>query len=189
MGDTHSHTFRCRFNPLRHTVYHHFRRDQNTPGTTRRRNPNVDDPAVYVPGSLPVLSAHEFPHSEAAHAMEVNELDQLKDRLAQVQKSLDVDTLVHIQKTTLQQEAQPHWHLIIATVSCTLTILLVTGILRSKLRCATSCRSRTVESTENGTSQSSTHPVPVFENTTVTVYSEPQFENATFATYALARKD
>jgi hypothetical protein len=84
---------------------------------------NIDAPAVYVPESLPVLSAHEFPHVEAAHAMEVNELDQLKDCLAVAQKSLDVDTLVHIQKTTLQQEAQPHWHLIIAPVSCTLIIL------------------------------------------------------------------
>jgi hypothetical protein len=103
------------------------------------RHANVDAPAVYVPESLPVLSAHEFPHVEAAHAMEVNELDQLKDRLAQVQKSLDVDTLVHIQKSTLQKEAQPHRHLIIAPLSCILAILLVIGVLRSKLRCATSC--------------------------------------------------
>jgi hypothetical protein len=149
---------------------------------------NIDAPDVYVPDSLPVLSAHEIPRVEAALAMEVNELDRLKDHLAVAQKSLDVDTLVHIQKTTLQQEAQPHWHLIITTVSCVLTILLVIGVLlRSKFRCATSCRSSTVESTENGTPQSSTHPVP--ENPTATVYSEPQFENVTFTTYALARKD
>jgi hypothetical protein len=100
-----------------------------------------------------------------------------------------VDTLLHIQKTTHQQEAQPHWHPIIAAVSCALTIQLAIGIfLRSKLQCATSCRSRTVESTENGTARSSTHPVPVSENPTATVYSEPQFENATFATYAVTRK-
>jgi hypothetical protein len=98
--------------------------------------------------SLPVLLAHELPRVEAAHASEVNELDHLKDHLAVAQKSLDVDTLVHIQKTTLQQEAQPHWHLIIATVFCILTVLLALGIfLRSKLQRATSCRSRTVEST------------------------------------------
>jgi hypothetical protein len=50
--------------------------------------------------------------------MEVNELDQLKGRLAVAQNSLNVDNLVHIQKTTLQQEAQPHWHLIIASFLC-----------------------------------------------------------------------
>jgi hypothetical protein len=110
---------------------------------------NIDAPAVYVPDSLPVLSAHDLPRVEGALASEVNELDQLKDHLAVAKKSLDVDTLVHIQKTTLQQEAQPHWHLIIAAVSCMLTILLAIGIfLRPKLQCATSCRSRTVESTE-----------------------------------------
>jgi hypothetical protein len=109
---------------------------------------NIDAPPVYVRDSLPVLSAHELPRIEAALAMKVNELDRLKDHLAVAQKSLDVDTLVHVQKTTLQQEAQPHWHMIFATFSCTLTILLVMGVLlRSKLRCVTSCLSCTVEST------------------------------------------
>jgi hypothetical protein len=106
-------------------------------------------------------------------------MDQLKDHLAVAQKSLDVATLVHIQNTTLQQEDLPHWHLIIATVSCILTVLLALGNLRSKFQCATSCRSRTVESTENGTPRSSTHLVPVSENPTATDYSEPQFENVT----------
>jgi hypothetical protein len=36
---------------------------------------NIDAPAVYVPDSLPVLSAHELPRVEAALASEVNELD------------------------------------------------------------------------------------------------------------------
>jgi hypothetical protein len=48
------------------------------------------------------LSRHELPRIEAALTLEVNELEQLKDRLATAQKSLDVDTLMHIQKTTLQ---------------------------------------------------------------------------------------
>jgi hypothetical protein len=61
-----------------------------------------------MPDRLPVFSAHELPRVEAALASQVNELDQLKDHLSGTQNSLDVDTLVHIQKTTLQQEAQPH---------------------------------------------------------------------------------
>jgi hypothetical protein len=62
---------------------------------------NIDAPTVYVPDRLPVLSAHEFPRVEAALASEVNELDQLKDHLAVAQNYVDVNTLVHIQKTTL----------------------------------------------------------------------------------------
>jgi hypothetical protein len=60
-------------------------------------------------------------------------------------------TTCFTEKTTLQQEAQQHWHLIIAAVSCMFTILLFIGVLHSKLRCVTSCCSRTLESTENGT--------------------------------------
>jgi hypothetical protein len=85
---------------------------------------NIDAPSAYVPDSFPIVSRHELPRVEAALASEVNELDQLKDRLAVAQKSLDVNTLAHIQKTTLQQEARPHWHLIIAAVSCMLTVLM-----------------------------------------------------------------
>jgi len=82
---------------------------------------NLNAPSVYVTDSSPILSRHELPRVEAALTSEVNELDQLKDRLAAAQKSLDVDTLVHIQKATPQRETLPRWHLVIAAVSCTLS--------------------------------------------------------------------
>jgi hypothetical protein len=145
---------------------------------------------VYVPNTFPILSRHDLSHVEAALTSEVNELDQLKDRLATAQKSLDVDTLVHIQKSTLQQETLPHWHLIFATVSYTVTVLLALYIsLRSKLRCATSSCLSTDKSPEDATLWSPTHPVPASENPTTTAYSEPHFDNVTFAAYALPRKD
>jgi hypothetical protein len=53
-----------------------------------------------VPDGFPILSRQELPRVEAALTSEVDELDRLKDRLTAAQKSLDVDTLVHIQKTT-----------------------------------------------------------------------------------------
>jgi hypothetical protein len=151
---------------------------------------NIDAPAVYVPDSLPVLSAHELPRVVAALTSEVDTLDQLKDRLAVAQKSLDVDTLVHIQKATFQQETRPHWHLILATASCMITVLLVLGILlRSRFQCAALRRSHTDKSPEEATSRPSSHPIPASKIPTTTVYSEPQFENVTFTTYALTRKD
>jgi hypothetical protein len=55
---------------------------------------------VYVPEDFPILSRHELLRVEAALTAEVNEVDQLKDRLVTAQKSLDVDTLIHIRKTT-----------------------------------------------------------------------------------------
>jgi hypothetical protein len=138
---------------------------------------------------LPVLSARELTRFDAPLTSEVNEIDQPKDHLTVSQRSLDVDTMPHIQKITRQQEAEPHWHLILAAVSCMLTMLLNFGIfLRSKLQCATSRGPRADKST-NATLGSSNHPVPVSENPTATVYSEPQFENITFATKALKGKD
>jgi hypothetical protein len=153
-------------------------------------NTNLDAPSVYVPDSFPILSRHQLPRVEAALTSEVNEVDQLKGRLATAQKSLDVDTLVHIQKTTLQQETLPHWHLTLAAVSCISTVLLTLCIfLRSKFLCATSRCSRTDKSPEDATPRSPTHPVPASENPTTTAYSEPHFDSVTFATYALLRKD
>jgi hypothetical protein len=151
---------------------------------------NFDAPALYVPDSLPVLSAHELPRVVAAIISEVDTLDQLKDRLAVAQKSVDVDTLVHIQKATFPQETRPLWHLILATASCMITVLLVLGIvLGSRVQCAASRPSHTDEPLEEAISGPSTHPVPASEIPTTTVYSEPQFENVTFTTYALTRKD
>jgi len=76
---------------------------------------NLNAPSVYVPDSSPILSKHVPPRVEAALTSEVNELDQLKDRLETAQKTLDVDTLVHMQKATPQQETLSRWHLLVAT--------------------------------------------------------------------------
>ena len=81
---------------------------------------NLYAPSVYVPDSSSILSRHELPRVEAALTSEVNELDQLKGHLAEAQKSFDVHTGAY-QKTTLQRETLPHWHLFIAAVSCTLS--------------------------------------------------------------------
>jgi hypothetical protein len=124
-----------------------------------------------VPDNFPILSRHELPRVEAALTSEVNELDQLKDRLATAQKSLDVDTLVHIQKTKFPQETLPHWHLIFAAVSCTFTILLILYVsLRSKLQCSTSYCLRTDKSPEDAVPRSPIHPAPASEYPTTAAY-------------------
>jgi len=151
---------------------------------------NLDAPSVYVPDNFPILSRHELPRVEAALTSEVNELDQLKDRLATAQKSLDVDTLVHIQKTTLPQETLLHWHLILAAISCTLTVLLALYIfLQSKFQCATSCCLRADKSPEDTTPRSLTLPAPASENPAATAYAETRYDSVTFAVYTLPCKN
>jgi hypothetical protein len=151
---------------------------------------NIDAPAVCVTDSLPVLSTHELPRVVAALTSEVDTLDQLKDRLAVAHTSLDVDTLLHIQKATFPQDTRPHWHLILATASCMISVLLVLGILIwSRVQCAALRRSQTDKPPEEPPNGPQAHPVPASKIQTTTVYSEPQFENVTFTTYTLTRKD
>jgi hypothetical protein len=84
--------------------------------------------------------AHEVPQVEAALLAEVDELDKLNDRLKTSQKSLDVDTLFHIQRATLPHKNLPHCHQILTAVSCAFTIPLILYFLfRSKLHYLTSC--------------------------------------------------
>ena len=151
---------------------------------------NLNAPSVYVPDNFPILLRHELPRVEAALTPEVNDLDQLKDRLATAQKSLDVDTLVHIQKTTFPQGTLPHWHLILAAVSCTFTGLLVLYVaLRPKLQCSTSYCLRTDKSPEGATPRSLIHPSPASEHPTTAAYLEQLCDSVTFATYALPCKN
>jgi len=162
-------------------LIHNATRCSNTSGKIRTlpelhgvAHANLVAPSVYVPDSSPILLKHELPRVEAALTPGVNDLDQLKDRLETAQKSLDVDTLVHIQEATPQQETPPHWHLIITAVSCALTVLLALGMfLQSKFQCAVSCCRRTDKTTEDNTPRSPTHPVPASESPTATAYAEP----------------
>ena len=127
---------------------------------------------------------------EEALAPGVNDLDQLKDRLEAEQKLLDLETLVHIQKTTPHRETPPHLHLIFTATSCALAVLLALGIfLHSKFQCAVSCCRRASETTEENTPRPPTHPVPDTGNATANTYAEPRCDSVTFTTYALPCKD
>jgi len=151
---------------------------------------NLDTPSVYVPENFSILSRHELPRIEAVLTPEVNDQDQLKDCLATAHKSLDVDTLVHIQKTTFPQGTLPHWHLILAAVSCTFTGPLVLYVaLRSKLQCSMSYCLRTGTSPEDATPRCPIHPAPASEHPTTATYSEQHCDSVTFATYALPCKN
>jgi len=143
-----------------------------------------------VPDSSPILAKHELPRVEEALAPGVKDLDRLKDRLETQQKSLDVDTLAHIQKTAPHRETSPNLPMMITAASCALAVLLALGMfLHTKLQRAVSCCRRTSETTEDNTSRSPTHPVPDTGNPTANIYAEPRCDSVTFTTYALPCKD
>jgi hypothetical protein len=109
----------------------------------------------------------------------------MKDRHATAQKSLDVDTLVHIQNTTLPQETLPHWHLILAAVFCTLTVLLALYIFSSR---NSNVLHRAVYAQISP--QKKLHPGPQLIPSLLPKTRLPRLiRNHTVAAYALPRKD
>ena len=162
---TYSNTFRRRVDSEHHDLLNHFRRDANPTWTTRRHTCKPRPSVRVRTRGLSDINKTRAPRVEAALTADVNERDQLTDRLATSQKSLEVDTLLYIQKATFSQETLPHWHLILAASSCIFTILLVLYLsLRSKLHCSTSCCLRTNKSPEDATPQSSTSPAPTSDH-------------------------
>ena len=76
----------------------------------------TDIPKLYLPDVPPMLSVHEELRLQEMTSPEMEELDDIKSRLAMPPKFWDVDTLLHIRQATL-------WYLIITVASCTSTIL------------------------------------------------------------------
>jgi hypothetical protein len=147
-------------------------------------------PSVYVPDISPVLAKHELPRVEEALASGVNDLDLVEDRLESQQKWLDVDTLVHIQKTAPRRETSPDLAVVVSTASGALAVLLALGLfLHTKLQRAASCCRRTNESTEDDTPRSPAHLVSDPVVPTVNAYVEPREDSVTFAAYALPCKN
>ena len=103
---------------------------------------------------------------------------------------LDVDTLVHSQRTTPRRETSPDLAVVIPAASGALAVLLALGMfLHTKIQRAASCCRRISESTDDNTHRSPTHPVPDPVVPTVNAYVEPRDDSVTFAAYALPCKN
>jgi len=156
-------------------------------GATRA---NLDAPSVYVAEDLPILTRHELPRVEAALTAEVNELDQLKDRLETSQKfSWRRHPVPHAESyispgnpATLVPNTRRnflHFHYPADPLSFS----------SIKTSMFTSCCIHTNKSPEDATPQSSTSPAPTSEHPTTAVYSNQYCDSVTFATYALPCKN
>jgi hypothetical protein len=78
-----------------------------------------------MPDQSPELTALEMPHIKAAVPASIAEMDNIKSRVDASRQSLDVGTLFHVCRVSLQQEKQTHLHLIMAIISCTITFPLI----------------------------------------------------------------
>jgi hypothetical protein len=78
-----------------------------------------------MPDESPDLTVLEMPHIKSALPTSIAEMDNIKSQVGATRQSLDVDTLFHVRRISLQQEKQTHWHLIMAITSCTITFFLI----------------------------------------------------------------
>jgi len=85
----------------------------------------LDTPSLYLPEVSPILAGHKVPQLRETFPTEAGEIDKLRAQLQTPQRSYDLDTLLQLRQTPRLRESLPYWHLIIITVSCTLTAILV----------------------------------------------------------------
>ena len=70
----------------------------------RATKAKVDIPLLHLPEKLAIVAKHELPQILKAAPPEIQELVNIRARLATAHHSYDVDTLFHVQKTTLRAE-------------------------------------------------------------------------------------
>jgi hypothetical protein len=75
---------------------------------------NVETPLVYARKDIPILNSHELPDVKITLFSGINELERIRDHLQTSQKSLDVDTSLHVKNTVQPQTTASHWPVITA---------------------------------------------------------------------------
>ena len=72
-----------------------------------------------------MLAGHEVPQLREAFPTEAGEIDSPRAQLQTPQRSYGLFTLLQLRQTTRLRESLSYWHLVIITVSYTLTVILV----------------------------------------------------------------
>jgi hypothetical protein len=83
-------------------------------------------PDVSVPVLPPLLAAHGLSHIEDNWSIRSDDIDSINRQLAASQRHLDVDTVLHVRRETLDEEtrAYPDWVIPLSTLACVLAMLL-----------------------------------------------------------------
>ena len=82
-------------------------------------------PLLYAPDKIPVEADYEMQALEEIKSLEVMRLDDVMARMKTRQRTLDVDTLLHIRQSSVQQKQQTYWYFIVTIESCSVTLLAV----------------------------------------------------------------
>jgi len=117
---------------------------------------------------------------------ELQKLDDIHSRTSGLQRTFDVDSILHLHQTSSRRDKQLHWHLIITAFICVVTILgIIICYYRSCLhnKCYTIFKRNTVQdpNTPNPDTQQE------LQNTTRDTTHEPvaSESNVIFASYSI----
>jgi hypothetical protein len=138
-----------------------------------------------VPDLAPILAAHENPKIEEMIPADTRELDNIKALVTTPQKSLDVNTLFQLHKSSVPRYSQQYWFIISTASVCVLTTGLIVGcMLRSRFYYLFHCNTASSTKDSNPVPLDATQQAYAMEQASNTTQSEPQ-GNIAFTTYTL----
>jgi hypothetical protein len=105
-------------------MFNRVERNSNSTGV-KSDYTRLDTPALHIPDIMPILAGQEAPQNEEGLPTAKKELDDIMSRLATPTRWLEVDTLLHIRRTSLRRYEQPYLYLIVTVTSCAIAILLI----------------------------------------------------------------
>jgi hypothetical protein len=82
-------------------------------------------PKFYLPDKTPVAADDELQALKEVTPTAVTQLDNAMARISARGQTLDVNSLLHIRQTSLQQRQQTYWHLVTIVASCIVTLLVI----------------------------------------------------------------
>jgi len=131
-----------------------------------------------------MLAIQEAPRIEEAFPTATKELDNIKTHLATQPRETDMDTLLHVRRTSLQHDEQQHWYQIVTLSFCAITILLIISyLICSRFRSTLLCKFERKLQKSNPVPQ-----VPEPESTATDVERGQLCENVSFTTYTRQQK-
>ena len=83
----------------------------------------LDKPRFYLPDNITIIAGDETKQLENISPAEIQRLREVQAKIASLQQTFDVDSLLHIHRTTLLQKQTTLWFIIITTSVCATLIL------------------------------------------------------------------
>jgi len=101
-------------------------------GTTQS---DLDFPKIYLPYNIPIATDHEIQQLQELTPKAVQQLEEIRSKVTAPQHTFELDSLLHIDQTSLLQERRTNWFITISTSLCTILFLSIICYLSySRLR-------------------------------------------------------